>query len=335
MLQTVDNAGHASWPTPIVNPIVSTPETWKRSIRNKREANLKSPSATDVAFLYPEAVVVSSDAFAWQDIRIIQLRHSLNEMVVPPSDNHCLVLNLSTPLNLNARLGQRNFEGRVRAGEVAIIPAGTTWSCQSHGSHLRNTLLMFLRPLFLRSAVEALDLSYGELALTPQIGFQSRHIRHIAMSLLGELNEANVMGRLYADCLAVGLAIQLIRRYSSLKDVQIGHGGIAPQKLRRAIALIDHHLAGEEEGRVGLRVVAKEVGMSYFHFSRAFKQSMGMTPTNYIAERRIDRAKKLMQETDFPISEIALRSGFSSQSHFTTFFFFMVGLPPRSFRQGM
>src|SRR5258707_4280162 len=124
MLQTVDNAGHASWPTPIVNPIVSTPETWKRSIRNKREANLKSPSATDVALLYPEAVVVSSDAFAWQDIRVIQLRHSLNEMVVPLSDNHCLVLNLSTPLNLHARLGQRNFEAAGGLGEEAIIPPG-------------------------------------------------------------------------------------------------------------------------------------------------------------------------------------------------------------------
>jgi AraC family transcriptional regulator len=155
------------------------------------------------------------------------------------------------------------------------------------------------------------------------------------MSLLGELNEANVEGRLYADSLATGLAMQLIRRYSSLRDVQIGHGGMAPHRLRKAIGLIDQHLAREEEGRVALRAVAKEVQMSYFHFSRAFKQSMGMTPTNYIAERRIERAKKLMRETELPIVEIALRSGFSSQSHFTTSFRRLVGVTPRSFRKGI
>jgi AraC family transcriptional regulator len=223
----------------------------------------------------------------------------------------------------------------VRAGEVAIIPAGSNWSYQAQGSHLCNLLLLYLRPLFVRRAAGAVDVAYGELPLTPQIGFQSQHIRHIAMSLLGELNEANILGRLYADSLAIGLAMQLLRRYSSLNDVQIGHGGMAPHRLRKAIALIDQHLNTEEEGRVELRAIAKEVGMSYFHFSRAFKQSLGMTPTNYIAERRVEHAKRLMQETGLPISEIALRSGFASQSHFTTSFRRLAGVTPRSFRQGI
>jgi AraC family transcriptional regulator len=335
MLQSIKSPDQMFWSTALVDPLVNRAEMWSGRIRNGRVSNLRQPSVNDVAHLYPEAVAASSDALAWQDIRVVHLRHCLNEMVVPPSDNHCLVLNLSSPLHLHARLGKRHFAGKVLAGEVAIIPAGTAWSYQSQSSHPRNTLLLFLRPLFVRSIVQGFDFAHEELALIPEIGFQSRHIRHISMSLLGELNEANVVGRLYADSLAIGLAMQLIRRYSSLKDVQIGHGGMAPHRLRKAIALIDQHLAREDEGRVALRSVAKEVGMSYFHFSRAFKRSMGMTPTNYIAERRIERAKKLMQETGLPIAEIALRSGFSSQSHFTTSFRRLAGVTPRSFRKGI
>jgi AraC family transcriptional regulator len=123
--------------------------------------------------------------------------------------------------------------------------------------------------------------------------------------------------------------------YSSLTDVHVGHGGMAPHKLRKAVALIDHHLSEEEEGRVALRTIARAVRMSYFHFSRAFKQSMGMTATTYIAERRIERAKKMLEETELPISEIALRSGFSSQSHFTTAFRRLAGATPKAFRTAL
>ena len=332
MLQALNTQTNVNWNPALADTVRS--EAWKRTASARLEDPFKKDSGSDVVREYAEAVIASSDALAWQDIRVIQLRHALSELIASPSENHCVILNLGAPVNLYARLGKRNFEGRVQAGEVAIIPAGVAWSSQISGAHAQNLLLLFLRPLFVRNAVKEFDLG-ADFVLTPQIGFKSKAVRHVAMSLLGELNEPNVMGRQYADSLAIGLAMQLTRRYSSLRDVHLGHGGMAPHRLRKAIALMDQHLAGEEEGRIALRMVAREVGMSYFHFSRAFKQSMGMTATNYISERRIEFAKGLIKDTDLPISEIALRSGFSSQSHFTTSFRRVAGITPRAFRHAI
>jgi len=256
-------------------------------------------------------------------------------VVFPPSDEHCLAVNLGDRLLIRVCPGKRRFEGQIGSREVAIIPANSAWSCKSEDTESPTMLLLYLRPLLVHSTARELNVCHTEIELTPQIGFKDKHICHIATSLFHELNEANVVGRLYADSLAAGLAIQLVRRYSSLKDIHVGHGGMAPHKLRKAIALIDHHLSDEEEGRVALRAVAQDVRMSYFHFSRAFKQSMGMTATNYIAERRFERAKKMLEETELSISEIALRSGFSSQSHFTTAFRRLAGSTPKAFRAAL
>ena len=324
MLQTALN--YQTLPPRSIKPLPATAA---------RRADFAKRTTNDLSVLYPESVLRSSDGIGWQNVHAIHFRHSSIEVFIPESDDHCIVKNLGESFFTNVYPGKRRFEGKVLSGEMAIIPAGSSWVCRSEGSESPAMLLLYLRPLFVRSAACELNFSHNEIGLTPQIGFKDKHICHVALSLLHELNEANVVGRLYADSMATGLAIQLVRRYTSLKDIHVGHGGMAPHKLRQAVALIDHFLSDEEEGRVGLRVVARAVSMSYFHFSRAFKQSMGMTATNYIAERRIERAKKMLEETELPISEIALRSGFSSQSHFTTAFRRLAGATPKAFRAAL
>jgi AraC family transcriptional regulator len=326
MLQTASALNYQPFAARAVKPVASHAHD-SRTEFSKRPTN-------DLSVLFPQSVLKSSDATGWQNVRAIHFRHTAGEVVIPASDDHCIVKNLGDSLGASVYSGKRRFEGKVLSRETLIIPAGSSWVCRAEGSAQPELLLLYMRPLFVRSAAGEWDFSH-ETELTPQIGFSDKHICHIAMSLLHELNESNVVGRLYADSLATGLAIQLVRHYSSLKDVHVGHGGMAPHKLRKAIALIDHHLSDEEEGRVALRVVARAVRMSYFHFSRAFKQSMGMTATNYIAERRIERAKKMLEETELPISEIALRSGFSSQSHFTTAFRRLAGATPKAFRAAL
>jgi len=279
-------------------------------------------------------IASTSDSLGWQHLRLVQLRHGVGEGVEPSSTDHCIVLQLGSSLHLIAHRpgGDRNLEGDLRPTQMALIPAGSSWEWHSQDTRLQTTLLLYLRPHLLGTAAAEGGLANREVAIVPEIGFTDVHIFHIAKSLLHEMKEANVDSRVYADSLAVLLAMQVVRRSSPLKDVRIERGGIAPRKLKRAIEFIERHLAEEEDERLALGVLSKEVGMSYYHFSRAFKQSMGASPTSYIAERRVELAKRLLEESELPIAEVALRTGFSSQSHFTTSFRKIAGVTPKAFR---
>jgi AraC family transcriptional regulator len=57
--------------------------------------------------------------------------------------------------------------------------------------------------------------------------------------------------------------------------------------------------------------------MSQYRFARAFKQSTGLPPHQYLLGQRVERAKKLLIEKQLPIVDISYQLGFASQSHFT------------------
>jgi AraC family transcriptional regulator len=303
----------------------------KEGVGTAVERRADSAVVGDISQVCPAEVVASSRELGWQNVRAARVRHARREVSLPPMECHCVVIQLWPSLHVSARIGGRAFDKYVRPGDVAIVPAGTPSEWRWREDRPSNTLHLYMTPAFLRSAAEANDFDGGRMVVEPQFGERDEHIRHIGMSLLHELMEANVVGRLYADSLATVLAVQLVRRYSYFQDVHMCRGGMAPRKLRKAIEFMNDHLETEQD--VSLPAVAEAVGMSYFHFSRAFKQATGASPNNYLVERRIERAKKFLAETDIPVVEVALRVGFASQSHFTTTFRRLVGTTPKAYRE--
>ena len=106
-------------------------------------------------------------------------------------------------------------------------------------------------------------------------------------------------------------------------------GGLAPWQQRRATELLAEHL----DGSIRLATLASECGLSVSHFAKAFRQSFRTSPHRYLITQRVERAKELLVRSACPLSEVALRTGFTDQAAFSRTFGAVVGSPPGQWRR--
>jgi len=104
---------------------------------------------------------------------------------------------------------------------------------------------------------------------------------------------------------------------------------LARWQVDRVFAHVDNHL----DARLRADELARAASLSSSHFFRCFKRSVGVTPSQYVTQRRVDLACQMLLATEQPLPQIALACGFCDQAHFTRVFRRWVGETPNVWRR--
>jgi AraC family transcriptional regulator len=138
------------------------------------------------------------------------------------------------------------------------------------------------------------------------------------------------------------IAIDLIKQASSLlkpfpeggqsvERQRVSSGGLAPWQVNR----VRSHIEDRISCTITLDELAQVAKLSTSYFSAAFKVTLGVSPYNYVIERRVAFAKYRMTNSDAPLCEIALDCGLADQAHLSRIFRKATGTTPSAWRRYM
>jgi AraC family transcriptional regulator len=277
---------------------------------------------------FPGAPVLSSEGMPWNGLLLEQ--HSLAPQELPEVTCrfHMIIHQLSESSKLECRVNGRFKRMVTAADSIGVHPLNAVRKTRLlEGADI--VVLSLDASIMERAASESV---YGDrIQLVQKVGIHDEQISCIIMALRGEVAAGGRSGRLFGESLAYALAAHLLAKYSQHgTPITITERVLPQRRLRRAVEFINENLGKD----ISLDEIACEVGISPYHFARLFKQATGRSPHRYLMERRIERAKTLLTQTDQPLVMISCSLGFQSQSHFTALFRKFTSTTPLKYRKG-
>lgn len=214
-------------------------------------------------------------------------------------------------------------------GKLSFIPAG----CPVEGWTKTESSASFVILMLDSKASSRLPIDLTQFA--PRIEFEDQTLRLLLLRFQALLDDRFLDVPEYAETLGQLLTFELARVAGSAdaaKPIKIksSPSGLATTQLRLITEYIDRHL----NEKITIADLAALVGLTRFHFIRAFTQAAGMTPLQFVIRRRIERAREFLADPGVSISDAAIRSGFGSPIQMTRAFRRIIGTTPSAIRRG-
>ncbi len=210
-------------------------------------------------------------------------------------------------------------------GRYIDIPAGAVFTNGPYQVHWSSV----------RHPTEALEIypDHDQLAGT-EIESSIARADAVVLGIATLIRRAHLLGlepdAMQASTLVHRLTTHLLEHYTHPRRVHApGPGRLDRRQVDRVAEFVEHRL---DEPLV-LDDLARQVWLSPYHFARAFKNTTGMAPHEFVTMRRLERAKTLLVRTGRSVPEIAHTVGYSNVSHFRRLLRRHTGLRPADLRQ--
>ena len=276
-------------------------------------------------------LIAHSQDAGWRSLHAAILEEAPFNATERPIRHPSLIYHLSRPTEVSRKIeGAARESALIGPRRICLTPGDATTQWQ-HAGH-PEILQVYLRQSVYEAAVTEIygcDSSGAELV--PRFAMLDPLLEQLAIAITNALRDGSAEDGLYIDTIAQMMAVHLARSHSSRsRPVRILPAKpLSGWKMRRVIEYIEDNL----EGDLSLQAMAAEVDISPLYLARAFKSAVGQSPHQYVLARRIERAKELLRNTDLPVVDVALSSGFSSQSHLSHWFIRQVGVSPAVYRR--